>query len=166
MANTKPSFAEPIDLAEWLGETIEENSADWKRAIRCLRLASSQIRRQTGRDWIKPDSMPLELLDDVPEDLEDIACAAAGRFYTNPDSEISWNSQIDDGLDGGSRKVDETGVYLTASEKAVLDDLVSDSAETIGGIGVIGTTRNELSSLDMSREWFDGEDFLHMRVTG
>lgn len=166
MANPIPSFAEPSDLADWLGETIEKDSPDFKRAQRCLRMASSLIRRQTGRDWLEPDTTPATLAADVPDDLGDIACAAAGRFYSNPDSEISWNSQIDDGLDGGRRKVDETGVYLTASEKDTLLSLVAQESETIGGIGVIGTTRGEAASSDMRRKWFDDDDFLFMRVTG
>ncbi|OZG57857.1 hypothetical protein BTIS_1098 [Bifidobacterium tissieri] len=148
-----PAFAQADALSEWLGEPIAGD--DLKRAERCLRAASNRIRRYTKRSWVDETG---SLLDPLPEDLEDVTLACAGRFYMNPGGETSWSRQIDDAMDGGSRKVDEAGLYLTASEMATLDDLVADQSPLIGGIGVIASTRGETHSLDMSRIWFDDDD--------
>lgn len=161
-----PTFATVPDLAEWLGESIGENTADWKRAERCLRAASNRIRRYTKRTWVDEGG---SLADPLPEDIEDVTLACAGRFYSNPEGETSWSRQIDDGMDGGSRKVDEAGLYLTASEMQTLDDLVADQSPLIGGLGVISTTRGEHASQDMSPYWSEDDGrpgFLHARLTG
>lgn len=161
-----PAFAEVTDLAEWLGENIPEKSADWKRAERCLRAASNRIRRYTKRSWVDESN---NLVDSLPEDIEDVTLACAGRFYSNPEGETSWSRQIDDGMDGGSRKVDEAGLYLTASEMQTLDDLIADQSPLIGGLGVISTTRDEHASLDMLPGWFDDDNdnpgFLNARLS-
>ena len=163
--SARPAFAEPEDLAEWLGEDIpaDQEDADRKRAQRCLRAASTLIRSQTGRDWTGEDG---KLPDDLPEELQDVCLACAGRMYTNPNAETQWNLQADDGMDGGSRKVEESGLYLTATEKATLSRLTARQSPVIAGIGVIGTTRGEAASSDMSREWFDDDRFLMARITG
>ena len=164
----KPSFATPNDLAEWLGESIASESADYKRADRLLRMSSNLIRSYTGRDWTNPDN-PQVLQENIPDELGDIACSAAGRLYVNPDARTSYNSQIDDALDGGSYKVDEAGIYLTASEKTTLSHLIAQESTTIGGLGVINTTRNEYASSDMAHHWFDDEGhdgFLTATVRG
>ncbi|RSX53943.1 hypothetical protein D2E25_0249 [Bifidobacterium goeldii] len=159
-----PSFADTDALAEWLGEDITDDK-DVKRAKRCLRAASNRIRRYTKRTWVDENN---ELINPLPEDLEDVCLACAGRFYQNPDGETSWSRQIDDGMDGGSRKVDEAGLYLTASEMQTLDDLVADQSPLVGGLGVISTTRNELPSTDMNPSWFEDpcHGYLEARVTG
>ena len=110
----KPPFAEPDALAEWIGEGIDATSADWKRARRVLRAASNLVRTQTGRDWLNDDGT---LDNPLPEQLVDVTVACAARFYLNPNAETQWSRQIDDAMDGGSRKVDEPGMSLTASEK-------------------------------------------------
>ena len=61
-------------------------------------------------------------------------------------------------MDGGSRKVDEAGAYLTSSEKETLDQLVAGQSPVIAGIGVLHSTRNESANTDMSRYWTDDED--------
>ncbi|MBT1171277.1 phage head-tail connector protein [Bifidobacterium sp. SO4] len=160
-----PAFAEVADLAEWLGEDITDDK-DVKRAQRCLRAASNRIRRYTKRTWVDEAN---QLITPLPEDIEDVCLACAGRFYENPNGETQWSRQIDDAMDGGSRKVDEPGLYLTASEMQTLDDLVADQSPLIAGLGVISTTRNELPSLDMSPYWFEDDDYpgyLNVRVTG
>ena len=163
--SARPAFAEPEDLAEWLGENIpaDKEDADRKRAQRCLRAASNLIRSQTGRDWTGEDG---KLPDDLPEELQDVCLACAGRMYTNPNAETQWSLQADDGMDGGSRKVEESGLYLTASEKATLSRLTARQSPVIAGIGVIGTTRGEAASSDMGHEWFDDDPFLMARITG
>lgn len=160
-----PAFASVESLGEWLGEPIEEDSADWNRAKRCLRAASNRIRRYTRRTWVDESN---SLVDPLPEDLEDVCLACAGRFYENPNGETQWSRQIDDAMDGGSRKVDEAGLYLTASEMQTLDDLAADRSPLIGGIGVISTTRDELPSRDMAPYWFDdpAHAYLQAKVTG
>lgn len=166
MADRLPPFATPGMLAEWLGEDIGEDTADWKRATRCLRAASNRIRRYTKRTWTGADG---QLVDPLPEDLEDVCLACAGRFYTNPEGETSWSRQIDDAMDGGSRKVDEAGLYLTASEMATLDDLVADESPMVAGLATVSTTRGEAPSPDMAPFWFDDDALpgcLHVRVTG
>lgn len=42
-------------------------------------------------------------------------------------------------MDGGSWKVDELVLYLTATEKATLSRLTANESLVISGIGVIGT---------------------------
>lgn len=79
-----------------------------------LRAASNLVRTQTGRDWLNDDGT---LDNPLPEQLVDVTVACAARFYLNPNAETQWSRQIDDAMDGGSRKVDEPGMSLTASEK-------------------------------------------------
>ena len=93
-------FATVSQLAEWLGEDIDEKSADGKRAAMALRFASNRIRAYTRREWSGPD---------LPEDLQDVCITCAGRLWSNPNAETQWTRQIDDAMDGGSRKVDEAG---------------------------------------------------------
>lgn len=153
-------FATIPQLAEWLGEDIDEKSADGKRAAMALRFASNRIRAYTRREWSGPD---------LPEDLQDVCITCAGRLWSNPNAETQWTHQIDDAMDGGSRKVDEAGAYLTASEKETLDQLVADQSPAIAGLGILHSTRNESANTDMSRYWTDdeaGEPFLMMKVTG
>lgn len=157
-------FATVSQLAEWLGEDIDEKSADGKRAAMALRFASNRIRAYTRREWSGPD-----LPEDLPEDLQDVCITCAGRLWSNPNAETQWTRQIDDAMDGGSRKVDEAGAYLTASEKETLDQLVADQSPVIAGLGILHSTRNESANTDMNRYWTDDEDgepFLMMKVTG
>ncbi|MDY4677592.1 MAG: hypothetical protein SO360_01830 [Bifidobacterium tsurumiense] len=162
MSGVRPAFAEPEALAEWLGEPIESGSDDFKRASRCLRAASNLIRSHMRDSWLDADG---NLREDVPEELADVTLACAGRFFTNPTAETQWSRQIDDSMDGGSRKVDEAGLFLTESEKRTLDQLIADRRTTVAGIGVIGTERGEAASLDMGSEWFDDNPFLFARLT-
>ena len=77
--------------------------------------------------------------------------------------------QIDDAMDGGSRKVDEAGAYLTASEKETLDRLVADQSPVIAGLGVLNTGRGEQEPTDLRRAWDDdgdGPPILWAKVTG
>ena len=93
-----------------------------------------------------------------------MAAACAARFYLNPNAETQWSRQIDDAMDGGSRKVDEPGMSLTASEKATLAKLMADASPLIAGVGVISTTRGEHASQDMSPYW--SEDDGGPRIPG
>lgn len=159
---TRTPFATVAELAEWIGEDIDETSADGKRAAIALRLASNRIRAYTRQEW--PDAAG-----SVLEDLQDVCITCAGRLYTNPNAETQWTRQIDDAMDGGSRKVDEAGAYLTASEKETLDRLVADQSPVIAGLGVLNTGRGEQEPTDLRRAWDDdgdGTPILWAKVTG
>lgn len=159
---TRTPFATVAELAEWIGEDIDETSADGKRAAIALRLASNRIRAYTRQEW--PDAAG-----SVLEDLQDVCITCAGRLYTNPNAETQWTRQIDDAMDGGSRKVDEAGAYLTASEKETLDRLVADQSPVIAGLGVLNTGRGEQEPTDLRRAWDDdgdGTPVLWAKVTG
>ncbi|WP_288266305.1 hypothetical protein [uncultured Bifidobacterium sp.] len=159
---TRTPFATVAELAEWIGEDIDETSADGKRAAIALRLASNRIRAYTRQEWS-------DAAGSVLEDLQDVCITCAGRLYTNPNAETQWTRQIDDAMDGGSRKVDEAGAYLTASEKETLDRLVADQSPVIAGLGVLNTGRGEQEPTDLRRAWDDDEDgtpVLWAKVTG
>lgn len=159
---TRTPFATVAELAEWIGEDIDETSADGKRAAIALRLASNRIRAYTRQEWS-------DAAGSVLEDLQDVCITCAGRLYTNPNAETQWTRQIDDAMDGGSRKVDEAGAYLTASEKETLDRLVADQSPVIAGLGVLNTGRGEQEPIDLRRAWDDdeyGTPVLWMKVTG
>jgi hypothetical protein len=157
----RPAFADVADLADWLGDEIQD--ADAGRATRCLQAASNLIRVQTGRDWLDDAG---GLAHPLPEELQDVCLACAGRIYVNPNAETQWSLQADDGMDGGSRKVEESGLYLTATEKATLSKLMAKQSPTVAGLGVIGTERGETASEDMGPQWFDAGTFLSARLTG
>lgn len=121
------------ELADWIGEPIPENSTESKRALLCLRIASALVRAESGRTWVGSDGL---LIDDVPEDAVMVTLYCAGRVFDNREAQIRGG--IDDS-DGGW-KVDESGAYLTASEKRMLSTFARSAH---GGIGTISTTRGE-----------------------
>lgn len=165
MAGKLEPFASVADMAEWIGEDIEQDSTDWKRASRYLAYASNKIRSYTGRRWNETDG---SLPDDLPPILQDITVSCASRYYLNPTGETQWSKQIDDAMDGGSRKVDESGLYLTASEKAELDRLVTDANRVVAGIATIGSVRGDAGSPDGDDVWYKDpyNDCLWAVMTG
>jgi hypothetical protein len=121
------------ELADWLGEPITENSAEWKRAAMCLRAASALVRKESGRTWLTAGG----LLDGpVPDDVIMVTLYCASRIFDNR------NAQTRGGVDDYSEgwKVDEAGAYLTASERRMLAPFRSS---VIGGLGAVSTTRRE-----------------------
>lgn len=135
----RPAFAKPEALAEWLGEPIQEE-ADTKRAGRVLRAASNLVRAYCSRNWLDEDG---NLTDDVPEEVVDVTLSCAARYYVNPNAETQWTKQIDDMMDGGGRKVESSGLYLTESERLQLDVVKKRASNTVGGVGSVATTRGD-----------------------
>lgn len=104
-----------------------------KRALMCLRIASALVRAESGRTWVGIDGISIEK---VPEDAVMVTLYCAGRVFDN--REAQTRGGIDDS--DGSWRVDESGAYLTASEKRMLAPLRGSSH---GGIGTVATTRCE-----------------------
>ncbi|MBT2502983.1 hypothetical protein [Curtobacterium sp. ISL-83] len=129
---TPATLAGVSDLGDWLSETIVESSAEGKRAVLCLRLASSLVRKETGRTWLDDDG---NLVDPLPDDVQLVTLYCAGRVYDNREAQTSGG--VDDYSEGW--KVDESGAYLTNSEKRMLADYRGSS--TFRGLGTVSTTR-------------------------
>lgn len=130
----------PADLSKWLGEPIVDE-IDKARAEAVLSYAFTLIDTEIDRDvayWVEHG---------LPSKVRNVALAAAGYGYTNPDSFRREN--IDDW--GGDRPVKELGMYLTATQKAILR---SYSASPFTGIGVLDTYRESPVSVS---PWFDTE---------
>ena len=123
-------LASVTDLADWLGEPIAETE-DTKRATSVLRGASSLVRSFTDKTWLVSDALDPAM----PEDVTLVTIQVAARGYSNPEG---WANESADDWRGGGRVVDEAGLYLTASEKAILSAHVR---ARVTGLGVISTTK-------------------------
>lgn len=140
-----PPLASVSDLSDWLGEPILGGSADAKRAEGVLRLASALVRRETGRTWTLPDDVD-QLLDPLPDDVVLVTLACAARGYTNPRGVIDASTGVDDFTERERLRVDEAGMYLSASER----DLLSAFAGTANqGMSTVSTTRGERANPDL-----------------
>lgn len=138
---TPAALAGVEDLADWLGEPIVASSADEKRALLCLRIASALVRRESGQTWLQESG---GLVDPVPDDAVMVTIYCASRVYDNRNAQTK--GAIDDSDE--SWKVDEAGAYLTASEKRMLASFKSSG---LRGIGVVATTRTD--SIPPSSGW-------------
>lgn len=143
-----PTLATAAALADWVGEAAFAG-ADERRATGALRMASALVRRETGKDWTDPAN-PAALINPVPEPVEVVTLQAAARAYVNP--EFLTGDRIDDGQ--VFRKLDEAGLYLTASEKDLLAPL---SGRAFGGLGTVSTTRGESMPSDLRDDWAEAE---------
>lgn len=121
------------DLADWIGEAIAFDTPDYKRAEWCIRAASALVRAESGRTWLDDVGV---LVDPVPENAVMVTIYCAGRIYDN--REAQTRGGVDDYTE--SWRVDESGAYLTASEKRMLSGLKPSGRR---GIGVIATTRDD-----------------------
>lgn len=132
-----PLLATVEELSDHIGEPIETGSLDAKRAEGALRAASSLVRHESGdRKWLDPDN-PEQVNPDFPEELWIVVLDSASRKYLNPEGfeqerEDNWY---------GSRKVQEAGVYLTASELAIVAPYAGTKH---GGLRTIATTREDI----------------------
>lgn len=124
-------LADVTALADWLGEPIVE-AVDVKRAESVLRAASSLVRRFTDKAWLTDAGVVDPAM---PDDVAIVTIQVAARGYSNPEG---WANEAADDWRGGGRVVDEAGLFLTASEKAVLSAHV---AARTSGIGIISTTK-------------------------
>lgn len=125
---TLPPLATHGDLADWIGEPITDE-ADVKRAEGVLSLASVLVRRHVGETPWGEDASP-------PDGVKEVVLQCAARSYTNPEG---WGNERLDDWGGGQRPVDEWGLYLTKSEKVILDQ---HRPRVVRGIGVVATTKS------------------------
>ena len=124
-------LASVTELADWLGEPIEPYSVDGQRAGMVLSYASMLVRDHSGRDWA--DELAAEAL---PEKVRMVTLQVAARGYSNPDS---WGNERLDDWGGGGRPIEELGMYLTATEKAILAGLRPSQAR---GLGIVRLSRD------------------------
>lgn len=131
MADAPAPLAGVTELADWIGDAIPADTASSKRALLCLRLASSLVREEAGRTWLNSDGT---LVTPVPEAASLVTLYCAGRIFDNREA------QTRGGLDIYSEgwKVDEAGAYLTASEKR---QLAGFKTRAFGGLSTVTTTR-------------------------
>lgn len=117
-------------LSDWLGEPITEGE-DATRAGSVLAAASVLVRNFTGKSWLVDGQIDPAL----PDDVLMVTVQVAARGYTNPEG---WRDERTDDWAGNGKPVPEAGLFLTASERAVLG---SHRALKPRGIGVMATTR-------------------------
>lgn len=141
MADTPATLAGVEELADWIGEAIVADSPEGKRAALCLRLASALVRKESGQTWMDTAGA---LIPPVPEEAVMVTLYCASRVYDNRAAQTRGG--IDDYTE--SWKVDESGAYLTASEKRMLAAL---KPVGLSGLGVVATTR--IDSTPPSNGW-------------
>lgn len=120
-----PPLAHVEALADWIGEPISE-AVDTKRAEGVLSLASAMARRYAGATWGDAE---------VPDGVAEVVLQVAARGYTNPEG---WRDERVDDWGGSGRAVPEAGLFLTASEKSILDE---HRPTRTRGIGIVATTK-------------------------
>lgn len=141
MSQPLPPLAPVQDLADWIEEEIEDETPAFKRAEAVLRMASSLVRKETKRSWL--NETKTTVVSDIPDEVVQVCVQAAARKYTNPDD---YTQEREDDF-FGARKVDEAGVYLTDSEKALLAEYAGNLH---GGLRTITTTRDDYPVFDDS----------------
>lgn len=120
------------DLSDWLGEVIEHE--DGPRARSALTAASVLVRTHVGaaaQSWT-----------DTPEAARVVALSCAARAYTNPEG---WTYERVDDWGAGGRSVPESGLFLTPTEKRLLDALAESPR---GGLSIISTDKPVLAPPD------------------
>jgi hypothetical protein len=128
---TLATLAGVTELADWIGETIDDGSTESKRAALCLRLASALVRTESGQTWADDAGA---LVATVPEEAVMVTLYCASRVFDNRNAQT--RTAIDDSSE--SWKVDESGAYLTVSEKRMLAPL---RVNGFGGLSAVSTTR-------------------------
>jgi hypothetical protein len=130
---TPATLAGVTELSDWIGEPLVADSPEGKRAVLCLRVASALVRKESGQTWLETNG---DLVTPVPEDAVMVTLYCASRVFDNR------NAQTRGGLDDYSEswKVDESGAYITASEKRMLAQFRTSGFR---GLGSVSTTRVE-----------------------
>lgn len=116
------------DLAAYIGDPIVED-VEVKQAEALLAQASSLVRAEAkNKTWgFEPG--------EVPEQAHWVTLACAARGFTNFEG-FEYES-VDDWRAGG-RKVEEAGLYLTATERRTLQEL----RPARGPLGTVSTYRD------------------------
>lgn len=128
-AGAQYALASITQLAGWLGESIDDQ-AEQGRAEWALAAATGLVLDHTGQDettWTETT---------VPGRVVQVILACAARAFTNPEA---WAYESVDDWRAGGRKVDEAGVFLTATERRTLEAYRPSPRTT--GIGVLATER-------------------------
>lgn len=122
-------MADPLatldDLADWLGEVIEHEDA--VRARSALAAASVLVRAHTGRSEFTTET--------AADTVRVVVLSCAARAYTNPEG---WSHERVDDWGAGGRPVQEAGLFLTATERRMLD-AISDTPRS--GLSIISTDK-------------------------
>lgn len=117
-------------LSGWLGEPIE-GAMDRDRAGWALAAATGLVLDHTGQDETAWDAKT------APARVVQVVLACAARAWTNPEN---WQYESVDDWRAGGRPVDEAGLYLTASERRVLQAFTK--APQARGLGVVRLERD------------------------
>lgn len=139
-----PLLATVANLSDWLGEPIADDTPDGKRAGMALAMASALVRDETLRDWVTEDGL---LVDSLPEAVRLVTLACAARGYTNPRGLTDASEALDDYNRREQVRVEEAGLYLTASERGML---ARYAGRPHRGISVLHTTRDDIAGEDPS----------------
>lgn len=124
MASSVP-YVSVEDLSEWIGEPIQEEW-DVKRAQSVIRYAQTLCTDYTGKTW-EPGQ--------TPEKVEQVIIQVASRGYLNPES---WAYESIDDWRAGNRPIAELGMYLTDTEKGMLDEY---RVKKTAGLGIMSAGR-------------------------
>lgn len=127
------TLADVQELADFLGEPIDESTTEGKRAVMCLRAASALVRKESGRTWLTESGT---LQTDIPDDVVMVTLYVASRVFDNRNAQTRGG--VDDYQEGW--KVDEAGAYLSPTERRTLS---AYRPAAVGGLGVVSTTRIE-----------------------
>jgi hypothetical protein len=111
------AFAAPLDLGDWLDETI---AADDARATLLLDLVTGLIAAEIGfgDGWAAA-------LDPVPVVVKGVCLAAAARAWSNPESLRSLQEQL--GSFQEARTYTIAGLALTDAERDVVQNALGES---------------------------------------
>ena len=124
MGAITPLLADVQDLADWIGEPIPAGTLEHTRAERVIRYASILVQDEAGTSFVSETWQS-----SVPEKAVSVTLQVAARGYLNPES---WGNERTDDWGGGGRPVEELGMYLTATEKALLSEFRPAKPKGIG----------------------------------
>lgn len=131
------AFAAAQELSDWLGDAaVAGNTA---RANLILGSASVLIRTHTKRQWLDGE----ELVDPIPDGLKAVALSVAAREWTNP-TQATQSTEVAGQFTKSESRPNGSSIYLTRSERAMLDRAVEEAdgeTSTIGGLVALDIVR-------------------------